>query len=273
MSFKKIVSSKLGVSEPHPRGFGNPANASSPHWSNKNWLRSLFHFSFAEYHNTRNTGFGVLRVMNDDLVQPSRGFGEHPHGDMEICTFVVHGHLSHADSMGTEETLGRGAVQYMTAGSGVYHSEHNRSATEPLRFIQIWIHPRARGLTPNYGSVTGTADGRRNRFDHLISDAAGGSVTPIKINQDANIFVAEIEPGQEASLDIASGRQAYVLNIEGDTAFSTSAHSASPTTLAPHDAAEVVGPLPLAVRAGGAAASLVLVVEMKHAPGSGRGDL
>lgn len=107
---------------------------------NKNWLKSRFHFNFAEYHSGPSQ-FGHLRVMNDDLVQPRRGFGMHPHRDMEIMTFIIHGKLTHKDSMGTEETLGRGGVQFMTAGRGIRHSEHNLH-DEPLRFVQCWVMPR-----------------------------------------------------------------------------------------------------------------------------------
>lgn len=92
---------------------------------------------FAEYNNPRNANYGVLRVMNDDLVQPSRGFGTHPHREMEIVTYIVEGELTHKDSMGTEETLHRGSIQFMTAGTGVSHSEHNRHPSKPLRFIQV----------------------------------------------------------------------------------------------------------------------------------------
>lgn len=113
MSIKYIPNSRLGTSKPEPSMFGNPPNESSEHWSEKNWLFSRFHFSFAEYYNPKNQAFGVLRVMNDDLVQPKRGFGAHPHRDMEICTYVVQGKLTHKDSMGTSETLERGAVQFM----------------------------------------------------------------------------------------------------------------------------------------------------------------
>lgn len=128
--FRKVPQSKLGVSgetlplhmlpridgvaEPNPSWFGNKANEpGNKAWTNLNWLRSLFHFSFAEYSNSHNVDFGVLRVMNDDLVQPNRGFGAHPHRDMEICTYIVEGKLTHQDSMDTKETLGRGAVQFM----------------------------------------------------------------------------------------------------------------------------------------------------------------
>lgn len=99
-----------------PAWFGNPGNENNPKWTNANWLKSRFHFSFAEYNNPKNSNFGVLRVMNDDLVQPSRGFGTHGHREMEICTYVVNGELTHKDSMGTQESLGKGSIQFMTAG-------------------------------------------------------------------------------------------------------------------------------------------------------------
>lgn len=267
--FRKIPKAKLGVSEPDPSWFGNPANEKKVSWTNANWLRSLFHFSFAEYHNPKNSSYGVLRVMNDDLVQPSRGFGEHPHRDMEICTYIVNGFLTHKDSMGTAETLGRGAVQFMSAGTGVRHSEHNLSMTEPLRFIQIWISSNARSLKPNYGSAQGDFERRHNKFDHLVSGVGSASAAPIKINQDANIFVAEIDAGSTAQLDIGAGRQAYLLCMEGSARVD---HSGGSTMLDRHDAAEL-GATAIGVAAEGEQPAHVLVVEMAVVPGSGRGDL
>ena len=129
--FKHISREKLFVSEPDPRMFGNQGNEKLPTWNNGNWLKSRFHFSFAEYHSPHNQNYGVLRVMNDDLVQPARGFGQHPHQNMEICTYIVSGNLTHQDSM----------IQFMTAGTGVYHSEHNRNPDTPLRFIQMVSYP------------------------------------------------------------------------------------------------------------------------------------
>jgi hypothetical protein len=124
---RKIPQSKFGRSEPNPSWFGNPPNAKNdPTWTNPNWLLSRFHFSFAEYSNPRNQQFGVLRVLNDDLVQPQRGFGEHPHRDTEICTYIVEGYLTHQDSMGTAETLGRGAIQYMVSFAKVGYSYLHR---------------------------------------------------------------------------------------------------------------------------------------------------
>jgi redox-sensitive bicupin YhaK (pirin superfamily) len=127
----QVLLNEYVLLEPNPAWFGNPGNENNnPEWTNSNWLKSRFHFSFAEYSNPRNTGFGVLRVMNDDLVQPNRGFGAHPHRDVEICTYVVEGELTHQDSIGTKETLGRGAIQFMVSlsiFSRVYHHYESQS--------------------------------------------------------------------------------------------------------------------------------------------------
>ena len=181
-TIKKISQTILGMSEPNPYNFGNPENEKGDAaWTNANWLKSRFHFSFAEYNNPKNQNFGVLRVMNDDLVQPMRGFGTHGHRDAEICTYVINGSLTHQDSMGTEETISSGAIQFMTAGSGVRHSEHNRSPT-PLRFIQMWLTPRTRGLTPNYGSSAGSPSKRMNQWHHMVSDVQNEQVeTDVKV--------------------------------------------------------------------------------------------
>ena len=181
--------------------------------------------------------FGVLRVMNDDLVQPLRGFGPHPHRDAEICTYIVEGLLTHKDSMGTAETLERGAIQFMTAGTGVQHSEHNNDITRPLRFIQIWITTRSRGLIPNYGSHKGTTEGHKNKFDHLVTDVQNrDSSVPIKINQDANIYVAEIDLNNIVHFNVMVGRQAYLLCIEGSIELKT---TDTKLKLLRHDAAEI----------------------------------
>eukprot|EP00930_Biecheleria_cincta_P092932 TRINITY_DN83023_c0_g1_i1.p1 TRINITY_DN83023_c0_g1~~TRINITY_DN83023_c0_g1_i1.p1 ORF type:complete len:307 (-),score=54.97 TRINITY_DN83023_c0_g1_i1:437-1357(-) len=260
-SIVKIPPEKLFVSEPDPRMFGNPGNEpNSAGWSNRNWLKSRFHFSFAEYHDGPSN-FGVLRVMNDDLVQPRRGFGEHPHRDMEIITFVVNGALTHQDSMGTRETLGRGSVQFMTAGTGVRHSEHNLDETAPLRFIQSWVVPRARGLPPNYGSMVGstTADAdRRNKWAHLVSDVKSGNATPVQINQDCNMYVTELDAGTiSPPLEIRAGRQAYMLAVEGEIQITDQ-------SLSRHDAAMLQGGLTFEAKAGKNGA-MILLFEMSSA--------
>jgi redox-sensitive bicupin YhaK (pirin superfamily) len=236
----------------------NPRNAEG--WTNSNWLKSRFHFSFAEYSNGPSS-FGCLRVMNDDLVQPNRGFGAHPHRDMEIMTFVVDGELTHKDSVGTQETLGRGSIQYMTAGTGIRHSEHNLHRTKPLRFIQSWVMPRSRGLNPKYGSMPGNEEAaavRNNNWAQLVSDVETSTRTPVKINQDCNVFVTELDSGRDASaLSLETSRQAYLLCVEGSVTLGDKKQ------LRQHDAAELKGPLSLEMTAGSEGA-LVLVFEMKQ---------
>lgn len=180
--------------------------------SDHGWLKSKFHFSFADYYNPNNIQFGQLRVVNDDLVLPGTGFETHPHRDMEIISYVVDGALTHGDSMGNKNTLTRGQVQYMSAGTGVYHSEHNRG-TDMLRFLQIWILPEKKGLTPNYGDCPLDWDGRRNQWLHMVSGQNG--TAPIKIHQDSNIYALELDAGGSIDFAVGAGRQAYLVQIEG----------------------------------------------------------
>lgn len=180
--------------------------------SNKGWLNSIFHFSFAEYYNPQNLSFGVLRVINDDLVEAGRGFGTHPHQNMEIVSYVVEGELTHEDSMGNAHTLKRGEVQYMSAGTGVYHSELNQ-ANYTSRFIQIWIMPDKAGYEPNYGDYRFAWNDRRNEWLQIVTGSKGDA--PIKIHQDANLYVVELDKDREIKFRVESGRQAYLVQIEG----------------------------------------------------------
>ena len=269
LTFLHIPESILYVSEPQPRMFGNAANETNAGWSNKNWLKSRFHFSFAEYRNPKNSQFGCLRVMNDDLVQAHRGFGTHGHRDMEIVTYVVEGQLTH-DGIGGEETLGRGSVQFMTAGTGIQHSEHNRQSS-PLRFVQIWIVPREYGLPSNYGSFDGTtqqaAAARTNALARLVGDRRNAAAkAPCLIEQDMSLYVAELEPGKMVSLEIKRGRQAYLLCVEG--ALTASDADGQPSQLfARHDAAEIRGSGHLALAASGEGSAHLLVIEMAEGKG------
>jgi len=273
-SIKVISEKKLFVSEPDPRMFGNgPNDEFDPKWTNDNWLKSRFHFNFAEYYNPSNPSFGVLRVMNDDLVQPHRGFGAHPHRDMEIITYIVEGELTHEDSMGTKETLGRGSIQFMTAGQGVVHSEYNHG-DKPLRFIQTWIVPSARGLKPNYGSCSGNSEARKNQLQHLVSDINNTSVkTPVQLAQDIDAHASELELGQIVLHELPKGRQAYLLCLEGEV-------SVNGSKLNRHDACEITGSGgPIEIKATGVEdtengkLAHLLVFTMKHVPGSGRKDI
>ena len=180
------------------------------------WLDSHFHFSFADYYNPENIKFGALRVINDDLVQPGTGFDMHPHANMEILSYVVDGELTHADSMRNQQTLGRGQVQYMSAGTGVFHSEHNRGK-DLLRFLQIWILPDGKGHKPNYGDFRFNLEDRENKWMPIAASANNDdSKAPIRVHQDINAYATILKDGHSLDFRIAEGRQAYLVLIEGE---------------------------------------------------------
>jgi quercetin 2,3-dioxygenase len=181
--------------------------------SQTDWLDSQHTFSFADYVDSKHMGFGALRVINEDVVAPGRGFGRHPHRDMEILSYVLEGALEHADSMGTGSIIRPGDVQRMSAGTGVMHSERNHSPTEPVHFLQIWIEPEAHGLPPGYEQKR-FDDRKRNAFRLIASrDGRDGSVT---VHQDANLYAAALDAGAAVTLALAPGRRAWVQVLAGD---------------------------------------------------------
>ena len=179
--------------------------------SNLGWLESRFHFSFAEYRNPKNINFGVLRVLNDDIIHPLSGFDMHPHSNMEIISYIVDGEITHKDSMGNSETLKRGEVQYLSAGDGIYHSEHNMNQSDDLRLLQIWIIPPKAGLPRLYGSHRYKFEERDNKLLNIVSSQDGNS--NIKIYQDIKMFVSEFDKPFE--YEIQKNRQIYFVQIEG----------------------------------------------------------
>ena len=183
--------------------------------SNLGWLESRFHFSFAEYRNPNNINFGVLRVLNDDIVHPMSGFDMHPHSNMEIISYIVDGEITHKDSMGNSETLKRGEVQYLSAGDGIYHSEHNLHKSLDLRLLQIWIIPPKAGLPRLYGSKKYEKNQRENKLLNIVSSQNGNA--DIKIYQDINIYVSELEKNKTINFDIKKDRQVYFVQIEGNS--------------------------------------------------------
>lgn len=220
------------------------------------WLDSYFHFSFAEYYNPKNIQFGALRVINDDMIQPNTGFDPHPHRDMEIITYVIDGELTHADSMKNRRTLTRGQVQYMSAGTGVVHSEHNFGKSL-LRLLQIWIFPDSTGLTPNYGDYQFTMEDRDGRWLPIatwVENTASGA--PVRIHQDINMYATVLSPDQSLDFEVAKGRQAYFVLIEGSALFGDK-------TLAARDALEAAEET-VTVTARDTAAH-ILVIEMRKA--------
>jgi len=151
--------------------------------ANHGWLQSRHTFSFANYYNPKRMGFGVLRVLNDDVVAEGRGFGEHPHRDMEIISIPLEGALEHRDSLGNVAVIQKGDVQVMSAGTGVVHSEFNHSATDQVMFLQIWIFPSRAGLAPRYDQVSLNAADRVNTLQMVVSPEHGNGL--MWINQEA----------------------------------------------------------------------------------------
>lgn len=176
--------------------------------ANHGWLDTRHTFSFADYYDPQHMGFRALRVINEDRVSPGQGFGRHSHRDMEIVTYVLEGALEHKDSIGTGSVIRPGDVQRMSAGTGVAHSEFNASPDEPVHFLQIWLLPRAHGLTPSYEQKTFPPAERQGRLRVVASpDGREGSVT---VHSDATIYGTLLSGGQSVELPLAPGRHAWV---------------------------------------------------------------
>jgi redox-sensitive bicupin YhaK (pirin superfamily) len=206
------------------------------------WLETHHSFSFGEYHDPANQNWGALRVLNDDVVAPGMGFGTHPHRDMEILTYVLSGELEHKDSMGNVGVVRPGGVQYLSAGTGIAHSEYNHSKTAPVHFVQMWVMPQARGLAPRYGQVDYTREQRTGRWLPIATGQTGVE-SPIAIWQDATAYVARLEAATVART-IPAGRRGFLFVAEGDVRVNGEA-------LATGDAARVAGPLDLTVTGTG----------------------
>ncbi|MFO0846719.1 MAG: pirin family protein [Gemmataceae bacterium] len=177
------------------------------------WLDTYHTFSFADYYNPEHMSFRALRVMNEDRVAGGAGFGMHPHRDMEILTYVLSGRLEHKDSLGHGEVLRPGEMQHMTAGTGVYHSEFNPDAKEPVHLYQVWLLPDRRGLEPGYGQKAFDRAERRDRLRVVASpDGREGS---LKIHQDASVYLAELGPNREVEHVLTPGRHAWLQVLRG----------------------------------------------------------
>jgi redox-sensitive bicupin YhaK (pirin superfamily) len=178
------------------------------------WLQTHHSFSFADYFDPENQNWGALRVFNDDTVQAGKGFGAHPHRDMEIITYVLQGELEHRDSMGHQGVVSPGGVQYMSAGTGVRHSEFNHSAENDVHFVQMWVLPRTAGEAPAYGQREFTQADRTNRWLTIASGERGVDA-PIAIRQDATFRVARLE-GTEVETHLGPGRYGFLFVADGE---------------------------------------------------------
>ena len=181
--------------------------------ANHGWLDSYHSFSFASYHDAKRMGFSVLRVINEDVIAPTQGFGTHSHRDMEIITYVLQGNLAHKDSMGNVETIKQGHVQRMTAGTGVSHSEFNASDSEPVHLLQIWILPNQQDLTPSYEDKFFTDTQKLNQWCLLASEK--GNQGSLIVHQDMQLFATKL--GERKNLDyvLKEKRCAYLQVASG----------------------------------------------------------
>ncbi|SEI18103.1 pirin family protein [Pseudomonas asplenii] len=176
--------------------------------ANHGWLKSFHTFSFANYRNLNEQGFSDLLVINDDRVAAGKGFGQHPHRDMEIFSYVLEGALEHKDTLGTGSVIRPGDVQLMSAGTGVAHSEFNHSHSEQVHFLQIWIVPAVSGATPRYQQQHFRAEQKRGRLALIISPE--GEQGSLKVRQDARVYAGLFDGQESASLELAENRYAYV---------------------------------------------------------------
>lgn len=190
--------------------------AASRYSADHGWLQSNFSFSFADYYDPANLQFGPLRVFNDDTVQPGKGFGMHPHREMEIVTVVLQGSLKHEDSTGNAEVLSYGEVQRMSAGTGILHSEMNASSSEEVKFLQLWFLPDVKGLVPSYEQKAYDPSKLVNRLHPVVSGRPDKGEGVLHIHQDMTLYLSRIEEEQELTFEQSAGRRMYLFVIEGE---------------------------------------------------------
>ena len=183
--------------------------------ANHGWLDSHHTFSFANYYNPERMNFGVLRVLNDDVVQGGRGFGTHPHDNMEIISIPLKGDLEHKDSMGNTTVIKQGDVQVMSAGTGVYHSEYNKNKDEEVRFLQIWMFPNQKNVTPRYDQITLEKGKLKNDFQQILSPNSNDE--GVWVHQNAWFSIAEFEKGNEKTYQLKDPKNGvYAFVLEGE---------------------------------------------------------
>jgi redox-sensitive bicupin YhaK (pirin superfamily) len=204
------------------------------------WLSTYWHFSFDHYYDPANVSFGALRVFNDDVVQPASGFPPHSHRDMEIVSYVLAGRLDHQDDRGNVGALDAGHLQVMSAGRGITHAEVNRSRTDPVHFLQIWILPRHRGLEPRWDQRPVPPEAMEGRLLPVVSGAPDDAL--LAIDQDATLYLTRLAAGQRVGQRLPRGRRAYVFVIQGNARIAGE-------TLSAGDQARIVGPEEVSIEA------------------------
>jgi hypothetical protein len=183
------------------------------HAADFGWLKTHWHFSFGDYWDPTNVSFGPLRVFNDDVVEAGKGFGMHPHRDMEIVTYVIDGELEHKDHIGNRGVVRGGEVQVMSAGKGIMHAEYEHSGTRPVRLMQLWIEPRSKGGKPRWEQKQFSVEERKGRLLPVVS---GGEGQTLRIDQDATIYVSNVPAGERVVHRTGAGRRVYLYAIGGE---------------------------------------------------------
>ena len=182
----------------------------------EDWLSTYWHFSFDHYRDPEKMNFGPLRVFNDDVIAPGKGFGFHPHRDMEIVTYVTEGELEHRDDQGNHGVIRAGEVQRMTAGSGIVHSEYNHSREKPAKLLQMWIFPDRRGLAPSWEQQKFEKKYREGKLlPVIVPENSTDTTRAMHIHQDAYFYVSSLAAGAVASHAMKQGRKAYLFVIDG----------------------------------------------------------
>lgn len=226
------------------------------HHEEGDWLSTYWHFSFDFYRDPNNMGFGPLRVFNDDVIRPGKGFGFHPHRDMEIVTYVIDGELEHRDDRGNHGVISSGEIQRMTAGTGIVHSEYNHSKEKPLRLLQMWVQADSRGLAPSWEQQKFEEGERRDRLlPVVVAEGTGAAGRAVHIHQDASMYVSSLGAGKQVEHALAPERKAYVFIIDGDA-------TVNGQKMQRQDAARIEGESSVSIKADGRSATELLLIDL-----------
>ncbi|ASA25999.1 pirin family protein [Paenibacillus donghaensis] len=228
-------------------------SADMAHQFDHGWLQGSHVFSFGDYYDENNTAFGPMRVCNDDTIAPGRGFGAHPHSDMEIVSIVLSGRLRHEDNLGNVMETGFGGIQRMSAGTGAIHTEHNPSADEPVRLLQLWFMPQTRGTAPSYAA--GSFDPAKLE-GQLLPVVAQGDDEVVSIGQQLTIYLGRLVAGQKLGFSQQAGRRIFIYAIEGVL------RAGEDTLLHPGDSARITDTNELALAAEGDDAALIMLIDL-----------
>ena len=220
------------------------------HYHEEEWLKTYWHFSFADYYDPDNMAFGVLRVFNDDVIKPGKGFGFHPHSNMEIVTYVFEGELKHRDNLGNEGVILPGEIQRMSAGTGIIHSEFNNSGTTELKLLQMWVLPEKNGINPSWEQKRFSKEERTNTLLPIISPIQNRKGASLGIHQDVYFYVSFLN-GKELIHSVA-GRLAYIFVISGELELNGK-------KMGEKDAAKIRGEREISIKSKGAD---IILIEM-----------